>query len=104
MCVRACVCVYACMQVCMYTHTHLPQVAKKHGMRPAQLALAWAASREYMGSVIIGATSMEQLKENVAAFDITIPKECVAELEELYLKFERPYFCNVSRMGRNNPN
>ena len=116
-----CVCVFlflfvsmhACMYyVCVYTHTHpythphthIPQVAKKHGMRPAQLALAWAASREYMGSVIIGATSMEQLKENVAAFDITIPKECVAELEELYLKFERPYFCNVSRMGRNNPN
>jgi len=79
------------------------QVARKWGMIPAQLALAWAAHREYMGSVIIGATSMGQLKENVAAFDIVIPAACAEELEKLYLSFERPYFANVGRMGRNNP-
>lgn len=54
-------------------------------------------------SVIIGATSMAQLKENVAAFDVTIPEDCAAELEKLYLNYERPYFANVGRMGRNNP-
>jgi len=78
-------------------------VANRHGIPPAQLALAWAASREYMASVIIGATSMSQLKENVAAFSMDIPKECEGELEALYLTYERPYFANVSRMGRKNP-
>lgn len=79
------------------------KIANKYSIAPAQLALAWAAAREYMGSVIIGATSMAQLKENIAAFDITIPKECEAELEKLYLSYERPYFANVGRMGRANP-
>ena len=46
---------------------------------------------------------MGQLKENVAAFDIVIPAACAEELEKLYLSFERPYFANVGRMGRNNP-
>ena len=61
------------------------KIANKYSIAPAQLALAWAAAREYMGSVIIGATSMAQLKENIAAFDITIPKECEAELEKVRL-------------------
>jgi len=56
-----------------------------------------------MGSVIIGATSMEQLKDNVAAFDVIIPDQCAAELEKVFLNYERPYFANVGRMGRNNP-
>eukprot|EP00277_Geminigera_cryophila_P033413 CAMPEP_0173128750 /NCGR_PEP_ID=MMETSP1102-20130122/58737_1 /TAXON_ID=49646 /ORGANISM="Geminigera sp., Strain Caron Lab Isolate" /LENGTH=391 /DNA_ID=CAMNT_0014038947 /DNA_START=119 /DNA_END=1295 /DNA_ORIENTATION=+ len=79
------------------------KVAKKYGLKPAQLALAWAAAKEYMGSVIIAATTMQQLKENVAAFDVSIPEECATELEKLYLNYERPYFANVGRMGRNNP-
>jgi len=79
------------------------KIANKYSIKPAQLALAWAASKEYMGSVIIGATSMEQLKDNVAAFDVIIPDQCAAELEKLYLNYERPYFANVGRMGRNNP-
>jgi hypothetical protein len=37
-------------------------IATAAGFKPAQLALKWAADREYMGSVIIGATTMEQLK------------------------------------------
>ena len=75
-------------------------VARKHGFAPAQLALAWAAGREYMGSVIIGATTMQQLEENLAAFDLKIPEDCAAELEALYLKYERPYFAHSGRMGR----
>jgi len=33
-----------------------------------------------------------------------VSQDCLAELEKLYLNYERPYFANVSRMGRNNPN
>ncbi|KAJ1467638.1 NADP-dependent oxidoreductase domain-containing protein, partial [Baffinella frigidus] len=50
-------------------------LAKDKGFKPAQLALKWAADREYMGAVIIGATTMEQLKDNIAAFSLTVPKE-----------------------------
>ena len=37
-------------------------VAKKHGLTPAQLALAWCKGRWNVTSSIIGATSLEQLK------------------------------------------
>lgn len=37
-------------------------VAKKHGLTPTQLALAWCKSKWQVTSTIIGATSMEQLK------------------------------------------
>ena len=39
-------------------------------MTPSQLAIQWARSREYMGSVIIGATKMAQLAEDIAAFEL----------------------------------
>ncbi len=37
-------------------------LAKKKGITPTTLALAWCYNRWYMGSVIIGATSLAQLK------------------------------------------
>lgn len=51
------------------TTARLVEVAARHGLTPAQLALLWAAGREYLGSVIIGATSLAQLRENVAVFN-----------------------------------
>lgn len=37
-------------------------VAKKHGLTPTELALAWCKSEWQVTSTIIGATSLEQLK------------------------------------------
>mmetsp|Transcript_24184 Transcript_24184/g.37993 ORF Transcript_24184/g.37993 Transcript_24184/m.37993 type:complete len:170 (-) Transcript_24184:1436-1945(-) len=82
------------------TAVKLKEVGEKYNIPPAQLALRWCADREYMGAVIIGATTMEQLKENVEAFDREIPEECLDEVEKLHLEFERPYFSKVARMGR----
>ncbi len=50
------------------------------GCTPAQLALAWQRSRP-VTSVIIGARSMEQLDDNHASLDVTIPPETADELE-----------------------
>ncbi len=40
-------------------------VAKKHGMTPTELALAWCKQKWQVTSTIIGVTSMEQLKVRV---------------------------------------
>ena len=40
-------------------------VAKKHGMTPTELALAWCKQKWQVTSTIIGATSMEQLKVRI---------------------------------------
>lgn len=43
-------------------------IARKYGLTPSQLALAWQRTRWYIDSVIIGATSMEQLEDNIQPF------------------------------------
>lgn len=45
-------------------------LAKELGVTPVQLALKFCATRAFMTSVIIGATSMAQLEENLDAFEL----------------------------------
>ncbi|CAI7774268.1 unnamed protein product [Closterium sp. NIES-54] len=49
--------------------------AESVGIPPAQLALAWCKSRWYVTSTIFGATTMEQLKENLDAFEMDLSPE-----------------------------
>lgn len=49
------------------------EVAKKHNLTPVQLALGFCRDRSFVTSSIIGATSLEQLKENINAFAVTRP-------------------------------
>ncbi|KAF5834586.1 aldo/keto reductase [Dunaliella salina] len=65
-------------------------LAHKKGMSLATLAQAWAASRWYMGSVIIGATSVEQLKENIAAFEVELDKETLDAIDQIHLRKRNP--------------
>ncbi len=45
----------------------LTQLAQTLGLTTAQLAIAWALRRKEVSCVITGATSLEQLDENIAA-------------------------------------
>ncbi|GGK37493.1 aldo/keto reductase [Salinarimonas ramus] len=65
-------------------------LARKWGLDPAQMALAWAASRPFMTSVIIGATSVEQLKANIDALAVTISPELEAEIDAIHLRHTNP--------------
>ena len=67
------------------------ELAKKHGLDPAQMALQFAASREFMGSVIIGATSLEQLKTDIDAFEAQLPSELEQEIQEIYEAYPDPH-------------
>jgi voltage-dependent potassium channel beta subunit len=59
-------------------------VAKKAGCSRAQLALAWAVSRPGVSSVILGATRLEQLKENLGALDVKPDAAVLKELDRLF--------------------
>jgi len=59
-------------------------LARKHGLTPAQLALAWMKSRFYNTSVIIGSTSVIQIEENIDAFNITLSQEVLDEVDALH--------------------
>ena len=55
-------------------------IAQKHGLTVAQLALLWCDQVHGVTSTIIGATSMENLRENIAAFGMTYEDELAADV------------------------
>lgn len=63
------------------------EIAREHGLDPAELALAFVASREFTSSVIIGATSLEQLKTNIDAGEITLTKDALRAIEQVHAEF-----------------
>lgn len=60
------------------------ELAKRRGVAPAQIALAWLLHQPGVTAPIIGATKMNQLEEAVAALEIQLSKEECAFLEEPY--------------------
>ncbi|MEB2846180.1 aldo/keto reductase [Rhizobiales bacterium RZME27] len=65
-------------------------LAKKHGIDPAQMAIAFCLTRPFMASVIIGATSMEQLKADIGAADITLSDDVLADIAKIHRQYPAP--------------
>ncbi|SFN52867.1 Predicted oxidoreductase [Formivibrio citricus] len=66
------------------------ELARAHGLTPAQLALAWATRRWYVASTIIGATSMAQLEENLSCQEVTLTPDLEAAVEAIHRKSPSP--------------
>lgn len=64
--------------------------ARRHGLDPTQLAIAYAVSRPFVTSVIIGATTMEQLKTDVDAAYLTLSEDVLADIEQIHLDTPNP--------------
>ncbi len=65
-------------------------LAKQRKMSLVQLALGYVASRWFLGASIIGATSMAQLKEDIAAAQITLDAETLEEIRRIQLRYPNP--------------
>jgi aryl-alcohol dehydrogenase-like predicted oxidoreductase len=65
-------------------------LALRHGLTPTQLALGFAYGRWCVGSTIIGATTMAQLQENLAASQVSLAPDILAEIERIHLQFPNP--------------
>ncbi len=59
-------------------------VARRHNLDLAQMALAFCLTRPFMMSIIIGATSMEQLRTNIAAKDLVLNDDVMADIHAIY--------------------
>lgn len=60
------------------------ELAKRHGLSPAQMAIAFVNSRPFTVSTLIGATSLDQLKENIDSVDVKLSPEVLAEIDALH--------------------
>ena len=58
-------------------------LAQQRQVSVAQIALAWILSKPFVSSVIIGAKSMEQLRDNVASTRVALTAEEIRQLDEV---------------------
>jgi aryl-alcohol dehydrogenase-like predicted oxidoreductase len=65
-------------------------LAEELSTTPATLALAFTYSRWFCASTIIGATNMDQLKENINAVNFEWSEEIEQAIEAVHLKFFNP--------------
>ena len=61
----------------------LRPIAKKHGVSPARVALAWVRSKPFVTSTIIGAKTLEQLNDNLEAVRLTLTPDQIAKLDDV---------------------
>ena len=66
-------------------------VARRNGLDPVQMALAWCMSRPFMASVIFGATSVEQLEVAIGAADVVLSKHVLDEIDVAHRAHPMPY-------------
>ncbi len=59
-------------------------LARKHGIDPAQLALAYVNSRPFVTSNIIGATTLEQLRSNIDSLSVQLSPEIVEQIDAIH--------------------
>tara|TARA_B100000575_G_C23114674_1_gene644228 strand:- start:233 stop:1288 length:1056 start_codon:yes stop_codon:yes gene_type:complete len=65
-------------------------LAKKYQIAPSTFANAFVNDRPFVTSNIIGATSMDQLKENIDSIDLILSKEILTDIENIHLSDPNP--------------
>ena len=65
-------------------------LAKKYGIDPAQMALAFVTGRDFVVSNIIGATTLPQLQSNLDSINLTLNDEILAEIEAIHTRQPNP--------------
>jgi aryl-alcohol dehydrogenase-like predicted oxidoreductase len=56
----------------------------------AQLSLAFVTQQPFVTSNIIGATNLEQLKENIGSVEVTLSQEVLAQINEVHNVIPNP--------------
>ncbi len=66
------------------------ELAQQNDISLAQMSLAFVTSRPFVTSNIIGATTMNQLKENIASIDLELTDEVLAGIEIIHNEIPNP--------------
>lgn len=65
-------------------------LAREHALDPAQMALAFVNQQAFLGSNIIGATSLDQLDSNIASASLSLPDEVIQGIEGIHRRHTIP--------------
>ena len=65
-------------------------IAKRYGLSPTQMALAFVNERPFVTSNIIGATNLKQLSENIESINVSLSSEALMEIEKVHNVLPNP--------------
>ncbi|WP_188259865.1 NADP(H)-dependent aldo-keto reductase [Azospirillum tabaci] len=80
---------YATVNADVATKEYL-DVARRHGLSPTQMAIAFTLRQPFVASSLIGATTLEDLKSNIAAVDLTLSDEVLKDIEAVNARYPDP--------------
>ena len=66
------------------------QISQKYNMTLAEMSLAFVNDRPFVTSNIIGATSMDQLKENINSINIKLSDDIISEINKVNEEIPNP--------------
>jgi aryl-alcohol dehydrogenase-like predicted oxidoreductase len=66
-------------------------IAARHRIDPCQMAIAWCMTRPFPVIPIIGATTLGQLGNNIAAADLVLSPEVMADIAAAHRAYPAPY-------------
>ncbi|MEY8830708.1 aldo/keto reductase [Sedimentitalea sp. XS_ASV28] len=66
-------------------------VARRHGLDPVHMALAWCRTRPFMASAIFGATHLDQLDHILASVDVTLSDDVLSDIDTTHRAHPMPY-------------
>jgi aryl-alcohol dehydrogenase-like predicted oxidoreductase len=77
-------------QQCANATVNYLALAEKYGLSPAKLALAFINQLPFVTSNIIGATKMEQLKENIESITVELSEEAIKDINAIHAIMPNP--------------
>ncbi len=66
------------------------RIAQEYGLNPGQMALAYARTRWFCTSVILGATTLTQLKDNLDSHTIELSADVIEQIENVHRRQPNP--------------
>ena len=66
------------------------RIAEDNGLTLAQMSLAFVNQRPFVTSNIIGATNLDQLKENIESINITLSNDILSEIDKVHAEIPNP--------------
>ena len=66
------------------------QISKKHNLDMSQMSIKFCEIQDFMTSVIIGATSMEQLKTNIESVNVNLSNDVIKEINKVQAIYPNP--------------
>ena len=66
------------------------KISKKYNLDISQMSIKFCEVQDFMTSVIIGATTMEQLKTNIESVKVKLDKEIIKEINEVQKIYPNP--------------